>query len=95
MYIEKSAGQSPFLTSKNPTMSGFPLKFFIVYLFPVAREFCHVDRGFFRHFWIYGMGEGCIFCYNFSTYIHYYYKDRDPMTQFDFESAFKMNEFRG
>ena len=28
--VEKSAGQSPFLTSKHPTMSGFPLKFFIV-----------------------------------------------------------------
>ena len=32
MYIiEKSAGQSPFLTSKHPTKSGFPLKFLIVY----------------------------------------------------------------
>ena len=31
MYIiEKSAGQSPFLTSKHPTKSGFPLKFLIV-----------------------------------------------------------------
>ena len=30
--VEKSAGQSPFWTSKHRTKSGLPLKFFVVYL---------------------------------------------------------------
>ena len=35
MYnAEKSAGQSPFWTSKHLKKSGFPVKIFIVYIYP-------------------------------------------------------------